>query len=100
MEVDFTANRVDIEGSSSGSISLKGSAKRTKVKVSSSCKIEATSFRSDEVDARASSSGKVSIGVNDRLDADVSSGAKVNYRGNPEKIYTDASSGGKVRKID
>jgi len=98
--VDFTANRVDISGSSSGEVELKGSAKRTKVKVSSSCKVDASDFKSEEVDARASSSGKVSIRVQDRLDADVSSGAKVEYRGNPERVYTDASSGGKVRKID
>ncbi|MEM9836800.1 MAG: head GIN domain-containing protein [Bacteroidota bacterium] len=98
--VDFTGSEVDIEGSSSGRIKLRGRADVVKADLSSSSKIDATDFTAKRLKAEASSSGRISIEVTDEIDADVSSSGKVYYSGNPSKVFSDASSGGKVKKME
>ena len=100
LEVDFTGREVDVESSSSSSIILKGKVDRAKFDSSSSSRIDGRNFTAGRVDAQASSSSRISVNVNQSLDADVSSSGRIEYRGNPDKINTDTSSGGKVRKID
>lgn len=96
--VDFTGESVDIESSSSGKIELTGKAERLRFDGSSSSRVDAGKFVVNRVNAEASSSSRLIVDVKDELDADVSSSGKVFYKGNPDKLYTDASSGGKVAK--
>lgn len=100
IEVNFTGSRVEVDGSSSGRIRLTGAADRMTVDLSSSSRVEAENFTTKQLKAEASSSGKLSVKVTEEIDADVSSSGQVNYSGTPTKVYSDASSGGKVRKID
>lgn len=100
IKVNFTGSRVDVDGSSSGKIELRGSADRASVDISSSCRVNAADFMAKEARVEASSSGRIEIGVSDEIRADVSSSGRVNYRGTPNKVITDASSGGKVSKME
>ena len=55
-------------------------------------------LESEEARIDVSSAGDARVFVTKEIDADASSGGSVFYRGNPDKVYIDASSGGKVRK--
>lgn len=100
IEVNFTGTRVNVESSSSSRIRLAGSADRLDADMSSSSRVAAEKFTTKRLKAEASSSGRITIAVTEEVDADVSSSGQVNYSGSPQKVFSDASSGGKVRKID
>lgn len=96
IEVEWSGEEVDIESSSSGKITLTGKANRLRFDGSSSSKVDARDFRAVDVDAEASSSARLTVNVSGTLDADVSSSGKVFYSGDPRRVNTDTSSGGKV----
>jgi hypothetical protein len=100
VEVNFTGAKVTVEGSSSGRVRLAGSADRLVAALSSSSRVEAQKFTTKHLKAKASSSGKISVGVTEEIEANVSSSGQVNYSGSPQKVFSDASSSGKVRKIE
>lgn len=97
--VDFTGRYVEARSSSSGKIDLRGAAESLNWKGSSSSRINAVDFSVKEATASGSSSARLKIRVSERLDAKVSSSARVEYLGEPEKLFSNASSGGKVRKL-
>lgn len=97
-ELDVDVDELDIEVSSSGKIDLKGRARSQRVEVSSSGKYYGFDLQSDEARINASSSGKAEISVAMRIDAEANSSGKVTYKGNPDKVYVDSNSGGRVRE--
>lgn len=100
IEMHFSGNSVAVKGSSSGKVKLAGSSDHFQFKGSSSTRIDAREFVAKRVKARGSSSARLAIEVTEELDADLSSSARVEYKGNPDKVLSDVSSGGKVRKMD
>lgn len=87
---------VDI--SSAGKLELTGEAFRQNVNISSSGKYIATKLKSNEVDIEVSSAGSAEIHVTSRIDASANSAGSIYYTGNPEKVYVESNSGGKVKK--
>jgi hypothetical protein len=87
-----------VEISSSGKLELTGEALRQNINISSSGKYAATKLESKEVDIEVSSSGSAEIYVTSRIDASANSAGSIYYSGNPEKVFVDANSGGKVKK--
>jgi hypothetical protein len=94
----LNVRKLDASASSSGKVTLAGKAKFQDLHVSSSGKIDAFDLDSEEADVHVSSSGKAKINVHNMIDAHASSSGKVYYRGNPDKVYVDSSSSGKVIK--
>ncbi|PHI20820.1 hypothetical protein CEQ90_05510 [Lewinellaceae bacterium SD302] len=100
IEVEFSGKYVETQGSSSGKIDLKGSADKFRFRGSSSSVVDAKEFVAKSVKARGSSSSRLYIQVTDEIDSDLSSSARVEYSGDPDRVYSDLSSGGKVRKVN
>lgn len=98
VQLVLNVRSLDVHASSSGKIELAGKAKYQDIHASSSGRISAFDLDSEEADIHVSSSGKVDITVHQKIDARASSSGRVNYRGNPEKVFVDSSSSGRVTK--
>ncbi len=98
VEIEVDVEELEVRVSSAGDLEVSGFATRQYVRVASSGDYDAYDLESKEAEVDASSAGDARIFVTESLDADARSGGSVSYRGNPEKVYADSSSGGKVRR--
>ena len=96
LEVD--AENVDISVSSSGDLVLEGSATSQRVGVSSAGGYKGYDLECDESFVKASSAGSARVTANKKIDARASSAGSIKYKGNPDKVYVNASSGGSASK--
>lgn len=85
--------------SGSGKIKARGSADRVKADISGAGKVLAADLQADRCEVRISGSGDVEINVKSELDADISGSGSVSYTGNPNKVNSNSSGSGKVRKM-
>ncbi len=85
--------------SGSGNMSLKGTAGRVELSISGSGNLDAEDLEISTCDVRISGSGRCKIWVKNEIDSRISGSGSVLYRGEPEKIYSDISGSGKLRKL-
>lgn len=99
VKIDFQGNEVSVDVNSAAIVELEGRSQRIELEASSAGRIDAKEHTASEAEAKANSAAVISIGVTDKLNADANSAASIRYRGNPDKLYTDTNSGGRVKKI-
>lgn len=85
--------------SGSGKIEASGSADRVKTSISGSGGLRGANFETRTCDIRIAGSGDVEIGVSEELDANITGSGSVAYRGNPNKVHSNSSGSGRVRKL-
>lgn len=100
-KVDLTliAEEVFIEVSSAGALTVKGSANEVNAKTSSSATINGYDLICKEANITSSSGSKVSLTVNESLQASASSGGFIEYKGTADVREAKTSSGGSVKKM-
>lgn len=89
---------LEAKASSAGEIEVRGTSKRQTVKCSSAGDYNGYDLQSEMADVDVSSSGDARVFVSEELKAEASSGGSVKYRGDPQVVIADSSSGGRVRK--
>ena len=95
LEIDV--KELDVEVSSSADLEIRGKAEMGEVSVYSAGRFDGYELNWLEVKASASSAGTARINAITRLDAKASSAGNIRYKGNPDKVYEDESSGGSIR---
>jgi hypothetical protein len=98
VELALEVNQLEVTSSSAADIELSGKAKTVSFEASSAGEVDAYDLEAESVNAEASSGGSVKLNVTKSLTAHASSGGGIKYRGNPDKSVTDSSSGGSVKK--
>lgn len=96
----LTAKTLDVVISSSGSFTVAGAVERQIARLSSSGEYRAADLESREASVSLSSSGSATVRVSERLDASMSSSGSVRYHGNPPRVASNASSSGRLVKLD
>jgi hypothetical protein len=96
----LTAHTLDVTLSSSGSYTVGGTVDRQSIQLSSSGEYRAENLASRVASVGLSSSGSATIWVSESLDARISSSGNVRYRGTPPKVTANASSSGRLIKLD
>jgi hypothetical protein len=96
--LEIIAEKIDVEVSSSGDLELTGKTTSQRVSVSSAGDYDAYDLSCDEAYVRASSAGSARINATKKIDAKASSAGSIKYRGEPDKVYVNSSSGGDVDK--
>lgn len=96
--LEVNVKEIEMEASSAGTVDIEGKSTSVEVNVSSAGSINAYDLEASEVLARASSAGSAKVYATKMIDARASSGGSIRYRGNPDKEYTNSSSGGSVRR--
>ncbi|SFE59855.1 head GIN domain-containing protein [Thermophagus xiamenensis] len=84
---------------SASRIALEGYSKTIEVKASTGGKFQGERLEAEKAYIAANTGGIVSVNVSGLLDAKASTGATVEYTGNPQKLNIKETLGGKVEKI-
>jgi len=98
VDIEVDVKDLEVDASSAGSINASGSCITFDVSASSAGTINAFDLKSEDVTARAGSAGSIKTYATKKIDARASSGGSIRYRGEPQKEYTNSSSGGSVRR--
>ena len=97
LKVAFKAPMASCKTSSGASADLKGETKSFSAKSSSGSNIDAGSLEADKVDADVSSGARIDVTAYLELKAEASSGGTIKYSGSPKMKDIEKSSGGSVR---
>lgn len=99
MELDLQGDELDARISGSGSIRLSGSAEDASARISGSGRVKAEDMTVASFEARISGSGSCYITVTDEIEASISGSGSVYYDGNPDRVISNSSGSGKVRRM-
>ena len=97
INLDITANTLEVETSSGAILKLSGSAEQLIMAASSGGNINAKEVKSKICDAKASSGGQLNVYVTDKLLANATSGGSISYTGTAV-LQEQKSVSGSVRK--
>jgi autotransporter translocation and assembly factor TamB len=97
LEVDAADVSIDISGS--GTVILEGKGEDGDINISGSGTLYAEDFATDSFQIEISGSGKCEVNVSQTLDADISGSGSVYYKGDPDKVRSNISGSGRVRRI-
>ena len=100
IELEVEAEEMESRISGSGQIALSGNAGSSKISISGSGRLRAEDLKAKEYQIRISGSGNCRINVAERLEVDVTGSGDVYYRGDPERVYSNISGSGNLRRID
>jgi phage shock protein PspC (stress-responsive transcriptional regulator) len=92
--LDLQYLEIDVNGASNAN--LRGSCQELRAEVASGSDLEAEDLRAEEVDVEVSTAGEAKVYAGDRLNADVNSGANLQYYGSPRSKNLNKSSGGEI----
>lgn len=99
MEIDVDASMIEANVSGSGKIMVDGNGKDLEIHISGSGSVDAENLRAENVEARISGSGRCEVNVSKSIDAHISGSGSVYYKGDPEKVNSNTSGSGRVKKI-
>ena len=99
-ELEVNVDELEIEISSSGSLEITGTARYQDIDISSAGNLDAYDLKCEEVSASVSSAGKAKVQASKRIDAKANSAGSIRYKGNPDKTYVSANSGGSIKRAN
>lgn len=99
MEIEILAKEVYAETSSGSDMKVSGKATSLKAKASSGSELNAKDLLVLNCNAGASSGADITVNVQERLEAEASSGGDVNYYGNPAAVNTNGGRSGSIHKL-
>ena len=99
MEIEVEGDELEMRISGSGSIRLAGTADEAEAKISGSGRIKAEDLAVNDFLASISGSGSCYITVKEEIEARISGSGSVYYAGNPNRVNSNSSGSGKVRKL-
>ena len=96
---DIGGRYMDADVNGSGNITLSSNNyEDMNLKVNGSGDIDAQAARAANADARISGSGNIKLTVHQYLDAHITGSGNIDYWGDPERVDTEVSGSGKIRK--
>ncbi len=98
--LEVEVKQLDVEVSSAADLTLHGKAVAQRVSVASAGKYDGDELTCEKVNVKVSSAGSARVSSHKELEAEANSGGTIKYRGNPEQVYVNTSSGGNIEKIN
>jgi len=99
MELQVEADKIDASISGSGNITFSGEADEVQLTISGSGNLDGEDLMADRYHVRISGSGRSRIYVGDELEAEISGSGSVYYKGDPDRVISNVSGSGRVRKL-
>jgi hypothetical protein len=96
----LSARTLDVVINSSGSVTAAGTVDGQSLRSNSSGEYRAADLASREASVLLQSSGRATVRVSERLDGRITSSGSIRYHGNPPKITVNATSSGRLVKLD
>ncbi len=91
---------LEVESTSGSDIKLKGKAENLDVSATSGADIKAYDLIVKNCIARATSGSDILVQVTENIDASATSGADVKYKGSPQKVQSNESSAGDIKRVE
>lgn len=99
-KMDLKVDELTCESSSGSEIRITGETNYLKASSSSGSDIDAYELIAKSCKAQASSGSDIHVNVTESFDGNASSGADIQYKGNPEEVKKSDNSGGNVRAVN
>jgi len=99
LKLDIATSDLDMSASSGADAELKGKATHVNGSASSGAGIKAGDLLTESSKLEVSSGANISVSISKSLDGHASSGGSISYRGNPQNVSKDKSSGGSIESI-
>jgi len=98
--LDLKVDELTCESSSGSEIRVAGETNYLSVSSSSGSDIDAYELKAKTCKADASSGSDIHVYVTESFEGNASSGADIQYKGNPEEVNERDNSGGNVRRVN
>lgn len=98
LEIEVFSKALVAQTSSGSEIKVRGKSSSFSANASSGSEIDAKELQTIEAKVQASSGADIKLQVRDKLTAQASSGAEIQYYGNPLSVDANKSSSGSVNK--
>lgn len=98
IEIYVDVNALEASASAAR-ITVSGTAKTVEAKATTGGKFEGADLETEKAYVKANTGGNLTINVTQLLDASAGTGGTVEYTGNPPKVETKETLGGKVNKL-
>ncbi len=98
IETDVSVESIDMKAHQGGGIKITGNARSQKANVNTGGYISGFGLDSKKAYVRVKAGGYIKVTVKNKIDAGVSMGGEIFYRGNPKKVSQSTSLGGKITK--
>ena len=99
-KMDISVTKLDLDCSGGSKLRFSGTASRVKMDISGAVDIFAYDLATENFNLEISGAGKAEINVSKELNASISGAGSVRYKGSPEKLITDVSGAGSIRKAE
>ena len=99
-KMDISVKKLDLDCSGGSKLRFAGTATRVKMDVSGAVDIFAYELATETFNLEISGAGKAEINVSKALEASISGAGTVRYKGTPEKLITDVSGAGSIKKAE
>jgi hypothetical protein len=99
MDLTVSSSDVEVRISGSGSVLLNGDSDKMNARISGSGKVKAEDMEVKVFKASISGSGTCYITASEEINASISGSGTVYYSGNPDKVVSNSSGSGKVKKM-
>ncbi len=99
MDLDISSDEMDLRISGSGSIQLNGNAREAEARISGSGRVKAEDLTVKVFEASISGSGSCYITATEEVSANISGSGSVYYSGEPDRVISNSSGSGKVKKM-
>jgi acylphosphatase len=99
MELQINTDELQSSISGSGNMSLSGRADEVRLTISGSGNLDAEELDTDSYEVQISGSGRSRINVGKQLEARISGSGSVFYTGDPDKVISNVSGSGRVKKL-
>jgi hypothetical protein len=95
-KLNLEYNYLEIEASTKGDLELTGSATVVKVSENTQARVNAYELLTENVEVKLNTQAEFFIKTENSLDAQVSTGGKVYYKGDPARLREKATLGGEI----
>jgi len=99
-KLEIDAKEIEVAVSSAGDLSLTGKCISQRIEVSSAGEYNGYELACETSYVRVSSAASAKVVASKQIDAKANSAGSIRYKGNPQKVYVSANSGGHVKKAN
>lgn len=98
MSLDVETDVLNCKSTSGSDIRLSGKTIKLFAEATSGSDIQAADLMAESSEVKATSGADITVNTSKKLTATASSGANINYYGNPEKVDKNDSASGKIKR--
>ncbi len=99
MDLEIESDDLEIKVSGSGSIQLQGNGSAAEARISGSGRIKARDLEVKVLEASISGSGSIYMTVTEEIEGRISGSGSIYYGGDPDRVQSNSSGSGKVRRL-